>query len=118
MKVGIDIVEVERFNINNLESFLEKYYTVNEIIYINSKKNKLQTIAGIFACKESVLKAFKIGIGLSISLKEIEIGHNNNIPRLVENACVLQLKKENNITNIDVSISHTDKNAIAICIIN
>lgn len=117
MKVGIDIIEIDRFKEENIDSFMKKYCSQNEIDYINKKKNRKETLAGIYSCKEAVLKAFKIGIGNGIGLKDVSIAHNNNIPFLEENEAILRLKKEFNICEIDVSISHSNKNAIAICII-
>ncbi len=118
MKTGIDLVDVSRFKIKNLEAFLEKYYAESEIDYILTKKNKLETIAGIFAAKEAVLKAFKIGIGNGVSLKQIEICHNKANPFVYENETIKDLLKKENCLQIDINISHTKNLATAICIIN
>ena len=118
MKTGIDMVEIDRFRLTNYEKFLEKYFTMSEIEYVLSKTNKFQTIAGIYASKEAVLKAFKVGIGKGISLKEIEIGHFNNIPFVTKNETIKNLLKNENLNEIDISISHTENLAISICIIN
>lgn len=118
MKTGIDLVEIDRFKILDTKKFLEKYFTINEIEYISTKKNKFQTIAGLYACKEAVLKAFKIGIGQGISLKEIEIIHNNDIPEVNNTEIIKKLMINENAKEIDVNISHSDINAVAICIIN
>ena len=118
MQVGIDIVEIERFREVDFKKFIEKYLTENEMKYLLNKHNKHETIAGIYACKEAVLKAFKIGIGKGIKLKDIEILHQDDIPILNKNNTILKLMKERNLTQIDVNISHSEVNAIAICIIN
>lgn len=117
MKTGIDMVEIERFKLTNYEKFLEKYFTINEIEYVLSKTNKFQTIAGIYASKEAVLKAFKVGIGNGISLKQIEIAHFNNIPFVTKNEVIKKLISDENLNEIDISISHTENLAISICII-
>lgn len=120
MKVGIDIVEVKRFKkMKNLENFMNKYYTKNEIGYVMSKKNKYETLAGLFASKEAVLKAVGIGIGNGLALSSIEIEHNNNgAPIVKENSVIKACFKEHNIKEIAISISHTKKIAVATCIIN
>ena len=118
MKTGIDLVEIERFKMVGYEKFLEKYFTLTEIEYCLSKKNKFETIAGIYAAKEAVLKAFKIGIGNGISLKQVEIGHFDNIPFVAENEMIKKLLKKENASQIDLSISHSENLAISICIIN
>ncbi len=118
MKTGIDMVEVDRFKLTNYEKFLEKYFTLNEIEYCLSKKNKFETIAGIYSAKEAVLKAFKIGIGAGISLKQIEISHFNNIPYVTNNEVIKNLLLNENAKEIDINISHTQNLAISVCIIN
>ena len=118
MKVGIDIAEIERFKLINVKQFIVKYLTMNEIEYVMRKSNIYETIAGIYACKEAVLKAFKIGIGNGVSLKDIEILHDeNNVPKLNMNAVVKKLLEQNNCKEADISISHSEVNAIAICVI-
>ena len=118
MKTGIDLVEVDRFKLIDTKKFLEKYFTIKEMEYILKKKNKFETIAGMFACKEAVLKAFKVGVGMGISLKQIEILHENGVPLVNVNDIVKKLMLNENAKEIDVNISHSDKFAIAICIIN
>lgn len=117
MQVGIDIVEIERFKEVDFKKFIEKYLTEKEMEHLLKKTNKYETIAGMFACKEAVLKAFKIGIGKGIKLKEIEILYNDDIPSINKNETILRLMKERNLTDIDISISHSDTDAIAICVI-
>lgn len=117
MKVGIDLIDIDRFKLTDYRKFLEKYYTIKEIEYVLTKKKKFETLAGIYALKEAVLKAFKIGIGAGVSLKEVEIGHFNNVPFVVENEKIKELLKKENLTKIDVSISHSESLATAICII-
>ena len=117
MQVGIDIVEIKRFNLNNINQFCEKYLTKNEQYYLNNKSNKAQTLAGIYACKEAVLKAFKIGIGNGVKLTDIEIFHENSVPKINLNSIVKTLMNNINATKIDVSISHSNTLATAICVV-
>ena len=118
MQVGIDIVEIERFRQVDFKKFVEKYLTEKEMQHLLKKTNKYETIAGMYACKEAVLKAFKIGIGNGVKLKEIEILYENEIPVLNKNETILNLLKKYNLKDIDINISHSDTDAIAICIIN
>ncbi|MGN1208261.1 MAG: holo-ACP synthase [Christensenellales bacterium] len=118
MKTGIDMVEIDRFKMTDYEKLLEKYFTASEIEYCLSKRNKFETIAGIFASKEAVLKAFKVGIGCGIALKQIEIGHFDGVPFVVVNGIVKKLLENEQAKEIDINISHTENLAVAICIIN
>ena len=111
MNVGIDLVKIE--NINKLKK-LEKVFTKNELEYI-SKHNSLETIAGLYASKEAMLKSLKLGIS-SYELLDIEVRHDeNNAPYLTFYG---NLKKKivNEQLSFSLSISHDGKYAIAIVI--
>ena len=116
MKVGIDLEEIDRFLDINLEKFCDKYFTEYEKQY--ALKKGVKTIAGIFSCKEAVLKAFGIGIGNGVSLKQISILHTEKgKPYLEENDTLKKLKMEHNVLECDISISHTKHLAQSICIL-
>ena len=107
---GIDLVSIKRFEkfIDN-ESFLNSIFNTEEIIYIKKHK-KLDTIAGMFAAKEAMLKSIKKGIN-NYSLKDIEIIHDSNkAPSFI---FYNELKEYNNY-NISLSISHDGDYAIAL----
>ena len=108
---GIDLVNINRFkNIINNEKLLNSLFNNQEIEYINKHKS-LETIAGLFAAKEAFLKAIKKGIN-NYSLKDIEIMHDtNNAPYIILHN---NIKKEYNINNISLSISHDKDYAVAI----
>ncbi len=72
--IGIDITTIERFEKwTGDNSFCTKYFSVEEIEYINSRgKGATQSMAAGFAAKEAFGKA--LGTGLSgIVLKEITV---------------------------------------------
>lgn len=120
MKVGVDIVEVDRFNsLINDEEFLNKYYTEKERIYIWSKPHKNQTMAGIYSAKEAFLKALGIGIGRGLSLNEIQILYEKSGKPYIEKTPKIEnMLDEVGLNGIEISISHTDSNAVAFCLIN
>lgn len=115
--VGIDIVKIDRFDsINNLESFLNKYFVLTEIDYIKQKKYSTQTIAGLYACKEAVLKAFGVGIGSGLSLNEVEITHDKlGAPQIVLTENIKVYLQKFDKKTISVSISHDGEYAISVC---
>ena len=108
---GIDLVYIKRFeNFIDNDIFLESIFNNEEINYIKKHK-KLDTIAGLFAAKEAMLKALKKGIN-NYSLKDIEISHDsNNAPFIILHN---DIKKECEIDNISLSISHDNDYAVAI----
>lgn len=113
--VGIDLVEINRFNeLKDNDSFMNKVFNENEINYIKKRNYNLSTIAGLYASKEAFLKAIKKGIN-NYSLKDIEIYHDNNSAPYVK--FHNELEKFND-KNISLSISHDGDYAIAILFIN
>ena len=61
--IGIDIVNIEKFakKINN-EYFIKKAFTENEIYYASLKKDKIKTLAGMYAAKEATIKAYNLSL--------------------------------------------------------
>lgn len=130
MKVGIDLVKVERFNkmAKDIDA-CTKVFTLNEIAYIKTKASNVNlsvkkfkpveyTIAGLYAGKEAVLKAFGVGIAKEIALKDIEIDHDK------KGACCVKLfnlanefMKTHKFKEIELNISHDGDYATAICVI-
>lgn len=103
--IGIDIISVSKLK-EKSDKFLRKIFTSNELFYAFKKKNPYQTLAGIFALKEAVIKAYNLNISYFKNSK-IEVLHDANRPYILIN---------NKKINCDVSISHDDGKAIAICI--
>ena len=74
--IGIDICNISRFsNMKNIDKFLDRYFTYDEINYILNTGNRDETIAGIFSLKEAFVKAIGTGFG-SVSPIDVEIIHN------------------------------------------
>lgn len=75
--IGIDLCEIARMQ-RLLEEgrSLRRMFTEAEEAYIRAKGvSAAQTMAGIFAAKEAVLKA--LGTGLSVPLTDIKISHTD-----------------------------------------
>jgi len=116
---GIDIIEIERIKkaINKNNKFLERIYTEKEIEYFKQKGYKAQTIAGNFAAKEAISKAFGTGIR-GFNFKDMEILRNSlgkPVAKLYNELYELSEKLE--ITEIILSISHSKDYAVANAII-
>lgn len=76
--MGIDLIgitKVEKILERHGEKFLEKVFTDGEIKYIEEKQFMPQTVAGIYAAKEAMLKELGTGIG-EYSLKDVEVFHD------------------------------------------
>ena len=102
MKVGIDVLEIERFiEIEKDETKLKKMFTKNELDYFDKYQHKTCHIAGTFCAKEAFVKAIKTGFSKDVSILDVEVLHH-----------------ESEDTKIDLSISHSNTISTAICIIS
>jgi len=115
---GIDIIEIGRIKraINRNGKFLERLFTSVEREYISSRNENVNTIAGLFAGKEAISKSIGSGIR-EFRWKDIEIDHDNmGKPLVVLKGVANEIAKARGITDIHLSISHTDNHAIAFAI--
>jgi len=117
MKVtcGTDIIEIERIknSIEKLgEKFLNKVFTEKEIEYCESKnKQKYQHYAARFAAKEAAFKAisWKIKDKYDIKWTDFEVLNDEQGKPIIKIYCI----DYSGIENIDLSLSHCKKYAIA-----
>lgn len=110
---GVDVIEVSRLQsaIDRYgERFLKRIFTSIELEQVGHQPASL---AGRFAAKEAVAKAFGQGIG-QISWLDIEIlrGEKKE-PVLVLHGYAKQLAEQMDIHGWSVSLSHTQHLAIA-----
>ncbi len=85
--IGIDIVEIKRFQEKPFEKnvqFYKKIFSELEINYCLSKKNSVETFASKFATKEAVIKSIK----KQIELLEIITDYEDSKP-------IVSLKNDN-----------------------
>ncbi|MBW6411453.1 holo-ACP synthase [Clostridium weizhouense] len=112
--VGTDIVEIHRIKkiVESNPNFLKRFFTLNEIEYFEAKGLNANSIAGNFAGKEAVSKALGTGFR-GFGLKDIEILRDDlGKPFVKLSKKIYELFKVKN-SNIFISISHSDKDAIA-----
>ena len=111
---GVDIIEIARVEKAAARPrFVERIFTEREREYWQSVHCAPQTLAGAFAAKEAVAKAFGTGIG-EIAWKDIEILHTQNRRPYIElHAQALRLFEELRAVKIHISISHCKQYAIA-----
>ena len=115
LDIGVDIVEIERIKdaINKNSRCLYRFFTEDEIEYFKSKNFKTETIAGNFAAREAVSKSIGTGIR-GYEFKDIEITRNSLGKPIVKTYNNLkQICIDYNVLDIKVSISHSEKYAVA-----
>jgi holo-[acyl-carrier protein] synthase len=110
---GVDLIEIVRLrdavDIHG-DRFLHRIFTDREL---DENARKMESLAGRFAAKEAVAKAFGTGIG-DVSWKEIEILRaDSGQPLLVLHGEAQKKAEVLRVQNWSVSISHTATLAMA-----
>ena len=75
MRVGVDLIEIERIRraLERYPGFRERCFTEAERAYCDSRKNPAQHYAGRFAGKEAVGKALGFGVARAFAWRDVEI---------------------------------------------
>jgi len=109
LATGIDIVEVNRFkNFNKKSRLAFNTFTEKELSDCFSRANPSASLAARFAAKEAVVKC----IG-EIRYNKIEI----KTQKRGRPAVKLLDRKLAKMYNFTISISHTDRLAVAVCVV-
>lgn len=111
--VGCDLIDIQRVKsaCEKSPAFLSKILLPSEIAYCQKYKDPFSRIAARFSAKEAVSKALGSGIGEKLGFHDIEIRHNSDnkpVVILSDNA-----KKRFPGINLEISLSHTDHQAMA-----
>lgn len=121
IRTGIDIVEVPRIQ-HAIEKtgtrFLDSIYTEEEQRYCEERgSHRFESYAACFAAKEAVAKALGTGLG-EIGHKDIGVCHDERRKPLVQLTGKAQMHfVKIGGTSLDISLSHTQENAIAVAML-
>jgi holo-[acyl-carrier protein] synthase len=115
--IGIDVVENARIAgliRNHGQRFLDRVYQPGEIEYCQSMRDPAPHFAARFAAKEAIAKAFGTGFAQRINWRDIEVRRKaSGEPFIVLHAGAAELAKRLHIQTVLVSLSHSQKYAIA-----
>jgi holo-[acyl-carrier protein] synthase len=119
--LGIDLVELgrirgamEKFG----ERFLKRVLRPDEIAYCQSHRDPAPFVAGRFAAKEAVSKAFGTGIGSQLGWLDIEVRRKETgEPYVVLHDDGLKLLEQRSARRLHLSLSHTENHATAVAIL-
>lgn len=115
IEIGTDIIDIKRFQNEKYSkdnNFLKKIFTKKELDYCFSKNDFVVHLAGRYAAKEAIVKAFFPLNSDLIPYNEIEILNNEKGLPMVK---ISKAGLDENI--IKISISHDENYAIATAII-
>lgn len=119
--IGTDIVEVSR--IEKIlqrwgEQFVTKVYSHSEADYCKKCAFPAMHFAARFAAKESFLKSMGIGLGMGVSLKDVELINNQKgKPLLKIHGRAESMIHEAGVTAVHISVTHTKKYAHTVVIL-
>ncbi|MFK7801533.1 MAG: holo-ACP synthase [Anaerolineae bacterium] len=116
LRSGIDLIETSRIR-ETLERsgdrFLKRIFTLAEIEQCGGR---IPSLAGRYAVKEAVSKAFRTGIG-DMRWVEIEIVQDDrSAPHLVLHGDAAKIAESQGLTGWSISISHTEEHAIGMAV--
>jgi holo-[acyl-carrier protein] synthase len=114
---GVDLIEIERVKQAHLKHgsrFIERLFTPAESQYCLKKKDPYPSLAGRFAAKEAVIKAFGHGFGGRWKWVQIEVVREPSGKPLIRLTGILeQLRVQRDIRKIHLSIAHSKRDAVA-----
>jgi holo-[acyl-carrier protein] synthase len=120
---GVDIVEISKFRkiCQRNDDFIADIFSDGEAGYCMAKKDPYIHFAGRFAAKEASLKALGMGMsgtGIDRTFKEIEVLKGaSGKPELSFSGWTEKISKKRKITQLTVSISHSEHYAVATVIL-
>jgi holo-[acyl-carrier protein] synthase len=115
--LGVDLIEIERVKQAHVRfgrRFIERVFTPAEARYCLKKKDPYPSLAGRFAAKEAVIKAFSHGFGGRWKWTQIEVVREmSGKPTLKFTGILEKLRKERKIARIHLTIAHSKRDATA-----
>ncbi|KAB8239003.1 3-oxoacyl-synthase [Aspergillus alliaceus] len=116
-KVGVDVESIGSINISD-EIFVKRNFTASEQEYCRKAPSPQSSFAGRWSAKEAVFKSLGVSSkGSSTALKDIEITSDaNGAPVVNLHGVAATAAKEAGVKSINVSISHSDSQAVAVAV--
>jgi holo-[acyl-carrier protein] synthase len=117
---GVDIAETSRIEgglERHGERFTKRIFTPAEIAYCEKSKNRAERYAARFAAKEAAFKALGTGWREGIRWLDVEVIHQpSGKPELVLTGRAREVARKLRVTRMSVSLSHSDRYAVALVI--
>jgi len=117
MRVGVDLIEIERIEraLERYSGFAARCFTEAERAYCESRGNPAQHYAARFAGKEAVGKAIGFGVARAFAWRDVEIaGRPKPSVRLSGRVAVWAEKV--GAPTLDLSMTHSRELAGAVCV--
>jgi holo-[acyl-carrier protein] synthase len=118
MKVGVDLIEIERVRrtLERYPRFRERCFTPAEQAYCDSRPNPAQSYAGRFAGKEAVGKALGFGVARAFAWLDVEIAGRPK-PAVTLSGRMARWAEQIGAGAIDLSMTHSRELANAVAVV-
>ncbi len=115
--VGVDVEDILMVNISN-ENFVERNFTAQEQAYCKKAPSPQSSFAGRWSAKEAVFKSLGVvSKGAGAPLSDIEIINDEaGAPKVTLHGEALKAANKVGVKKVNVSISHSDTQAIAVAV--
>ena len=115
--VGVDIIEIERVSgvlERRGDRFIEHVFLPGEVAYCRSRREPARHFAARFSAKEAVVKALGVKRGMTFLWRDIEILRSGDgVPTVRLSGRALDLARRRGVTELHISLSHSDTHAVA-----
>ena|SRR5579859_2938409 len=119
--MGVDLIEIDRVkdaHHKHGQRFIERLFTAAEAKYCLRKKDPYPSLAGRFAAKEAVIKAFSHGFGGRWKWTHIEVVRElSGKPSIKLSGVLEKLRVDRKIKKIHLTIAHSKRDAMATVIL-
>jgi holo-[acyl-carrier protein] synthase len=119
--MGVDLIEIVRVkdaHRKHGQRFIERLFTPAEAKYCLRKKDPYPSLAGRFAAKEAVIKAFSHGFGGRWKWNQIEVVRAmSGKPSIQLSGILEKLRKERKVKKVHLTIAHSKRDATATVIL-
>ncbi len=116
--VGTDVVDVRRFRevMTRTPTILDRLFTGDERAWCERSRDPAERFAVRFAAKEAVSKAMRTGLS-RFPIREIEVRRGENgEPTVQLGPKGSVVAEELGIGRFEISLSHSETTAIAMCV--
>jgi holo-[acyl-carrier protein] synthase len=119
--LGVDLIEIDRVKRAHErfgQRFIDRLFTSQEAAYCLKKSDPYPSLAGRFAVKEAVIKAFSRGFGGRWKWNQIEVVRDEvGKPSLRLTGILEKLRIERRITAMHLTLAHSKRDATATVIL-
>lgn len=115
--VGVDIVDLEGFRARLSDELVDQLFLPGEVTYASSQARPWESYGARFAAKEAAFKALGAGLSEGLRFHDVEVVRRaSGGVEIGLSGKALEKSVEMGVASVRVSLSHTEKAAVAVVI--